>query len=230
MSEKVKDIALLILSIFIACLILIYQHTYENYNNAQHNYITMCDSMKVINTKYSGLVYENNSLITSKKDLQEQLDISKKEYKDLEKKLNSTIAYYSNLSGKVEYDTIIMTDTVWKVDDITYVRFSYMDKWAVVDGVTRMDTKPQTTINLLSIDVPLHVGLTNDYTIFVNSDNPYVTFTDIQGAVIDGSKLYPKQKRFGVGLHAGFGVQYNLLRHNIGIGPQVGIGINYKIF
>lgn len=225
--NKVIAILILALAISLACV----QCEHNKYNDAENNYRVMCDSMKVLTSKYNDEIFARQSLIVDKKELEKALDISRKELTDLEKTLHETVAYYSNLSGIVEYDTLIMKDTMWVEKDVEYVRFSYADTWSIIDGVTKIENKiPQTSINILSISVPLHVGLTDNYTIFVTSNNPYVHFTDIEGAVIDGSKLKATERRFGLGLHAGFGVQYNLLGKNIGVGPEVGVGLNYKLF
>ena len=64
-------------------------------------------------------------------------------------------------------------------------------------------TKPLRNIKM---NAPLTVGLTNDYKIFVTTSNPYVSFGEIDGAVIDNSVIKPRKKRFGWGLHGGIGV------------------------
>ena len=83
-----------------------------------------------------------------------------------------------------------------------------------------------TTIESLSMNVPLNVGLTNDYQIFVKTPNPYISFTNIEGAVIDNSILRPKKKRFSWGLHGGVGVMYDVIDKDIAIGPNASFGVH----
>ena len=74
----------------------------------------------------------------------------------------------------------------------------------------------------------MKVGLTNDYTIFVESENPYLNITNIEGAVIDGSSIRPNKKKWNLSLHAGVGVHYGLFGQQVDVGPYVGAGISYN--
>ena len=76
--------------------------------------------------------------------------------------------------------------------------------------------------------VPLKFGITDDYTMFIQSDNPYVEFGEINGAVIEGSKFLPKEKRWSWGIHGGIGIGYDLITRRLGIGPYLGVGIQYN--
>ena len=39
----------------------------------------------------------------------------------------------------------------------------------------------------------------------------------MEGAVIDGSKLIQKQRKFGLSVQGGIGVNYDLLNKNLGV-------------
>ena len=78
--------------------------------------------------------------------------------------------------------------------------------------------------------LPLKVGITEDYTIFVTSPNPYFKASSIEGAVIDGSKFAKKPSRWTFSVYGGFGAQYGLINKQIDIGPQVSAGIGFRIF
>lgn len=71
------------------------------------------------------------------------------------------------------------------------------------------------------MDVPLTFYVTGKE-IAVKSKNPYVNFTEIQGA-----RNITKPKRWNVGIQAGFGVGYNLLDKNLTLGPYIGVGVSY---
>ena len=73
----------------------------------------------------------------------------------------------------------------------------------------------------LYMNVPLMLGLTDDYKFWVKTDNPYVTFTNIDGAVIDNSSV-KKDKRLHHGISLGFGFQYGLFGKQFDFGPQFG--------
>ena len=111
-----------------------------------------------------------DSYIAKIGDLEDLLDISKQEAKEIQQVLDSKIAYISRIESevRVEYietvrDSIIYIDNDPKVATST---FRYNDKW--VDLIGRNDFifgekfSYNTTIESLSIDVPLNVGLTND--------------------------------------------------------------------
>ena len=57
---------------------------------------------------------------------------------------------------------------------------------------------------------------------------PYVSFSEIEGAVIDGSILKPKKKRFNWGLQLGLGTMYDIIDRDISLGPYAGVGIEFN--
>jgi hypothetical protein len=65
--------------------------------------------------------------------------------------------------------------------------------------------------------------------VFASTDYPGVTFTSVDGVIIDPNfyVAHPKQlspSRWGLGLHVGYGVtQY-------GISPYIGVGVSYSLF
>lgn len=231
MKNKIKNIAIIVSGIVIIIFLIYIQNLKRDRDIIDHNYNTIKDSIEVISTKYDSVVWVKNSLILDKKDLIKELDLSKKEIKALEKKLQSTIAYYSSISGIIQHDTVTMHDTAWVEDKDINIISDYSDRWCDLSVYTIVnDTIATSTLERLKIDVPIQIGLTDDYKIFVKSDNPYFNCTNIESAIIDDSNIHKKERRLSSGLHAGIGMQYNILNKNIGVGPQVGIGINYRLF
>lgn len=217
---------LIIIAILLASLCI--QHYKHELDISRHNIEVYRDSMHIFSTKYDSAIYVNNSLILSRNELFEQLQLSKKEAKAIEKELNAKIAYYANLAGQIKYDTIHMHDTVFIEDLGINIMSEYQDQWCNISLHTVMtDSSATTDITNLQIYTPLHVGLTDSYQIFVKSDNPYVQFNDIQGAAIDKSALVQKKKHWGIGLHAGVGAQMNA--HGMTFGPQLGISLSYNL-
>ena len=70
--------------------------------------------------------------------------------------------------------------------------------------------------------------------IFIKSDYPGFTPSDIQGAVIDPrkseviSKYFPP-KRWGISPYVGYGIYGDLQKGTFGHGINIGIGITYDI-
>jgi hypothetical protein len=160
---------------------------------ANSNLRAATDSIEMYELKNGALVYEINSYILEKKQLEQYLDVSKKEVKDLEKKLGDALSYISKVEGQVKYDTITMHDTVVWIDDVAYADILYNDQWISIEGQTKIDkNQAQTTLNNIVVPVPLKVGLTDNYNIWVESENPYLTITELKGAVVKDSPIIQK--------------------------------------
>ena len=63
-----------------------------------------------------------------------------------------------------------------------------------------------------------------DGKVYIQSDNPYVKYNEIQGLSIDGFK-YKRQKRFGIGPSIGYGYDFT----NNKFSPYIGISLNYNL-
>ena len=105
--------------------------------------------------------------------------------------------------------------------------------WYTINGWSESDGKSISTgIDEMKMSVPLKVGLTEDWTIFVRSSNPYVDFNSIDGAVLDKS-LYtqkPKARRVGFGVWAGMNTGWDVNTKEVYVGPGFGVGVYYRIF
>ena len=200
---------------------------------SEQNLIAYKGQMEQLELKNGELIATRDSYILDKKNLEEALNVSKGEVKELEKKLNSSLAYIANMESQVRIDTVtIVKDSIIYDDgDIAQIHFDYDDDWFGVKGTTDL-TGPEITTSLYDIKmyVPIQWGIMDNYRIFVQSDNPYVSFTNLDGAVIDGSKLIPKQRKFGLSVQGGFGVNYDLLSKNLGVGPYLGVGVHWRIW
>ena len=197
-----------------------------------HNYETLRDSMELVTTKNGEILFENNSLIIQKNELENALNISKKQVKDYEKTLGSKLAYISKLEAKLEIkDTVVVEKEKIIHDTLTnsYL-MSYCDDWFKFDERFSLENpkEPRFDIYNINMNVPLKVGLTDDYTIFVTSPNPYFSATDIEGAVIDGSRFAPKKSHWTFGFYAGWGLGYGIINKQLDTGPQAGVGIGFR--
>lgn len=181
--------------------------------------------------KNGDLVTARDSYIAKTSELEDLLNISRKEVRDLKNTLGSKIAYISKLESQMSTGPIII-----QKDSIVYIEkskieshFKYNDEWLSFKGITRIDGDVGSTqIDGINIFTPLKVGITNDYQIFVQTPNPYITFNEIEGAVIDGSKFAPKKKRFSWGVQVGFGTMYDVIKKDIAVGPYGGLGVEFN--
>lgn len=201
----------------------------HNQNKAyKENIETLLDSVHTLELSNGELLSYKQSYILAKEDLETYINVSKKERKEIEKKLNSSLAYIAKLESSLHIDTIYARDSVIIDSTKTIIYFDYRDKWVTLSGNTRIqDTDYETMLSTLQMDVPLTLGLTEDRKIFISSDNPYLNIASIDAAAIENSLLYPKKKKWNIGVQLGIGACYDLLHTNIAIGPYVGVGISY---
>lgn len=218
--------------LFIAMIMMMSKCNRDNIFDLEQNINAYKNHIEVVETKNGELMTINESLILKEKEIREELKMTKKEYRDIEKQLEGSIAYIAQLKSEVDMkDTIWMKpDTVYINNDITFKHFSWTDQWNTIDatlsGLTISDSR--LSINSLNIRVPLEVGLSDDYKIWVKSENPNVEFTDIKGSVVQNSSIDDRKRRFGHGFHIGFGFQYGLFGRTFDFGPQVGYSLQFN--
>lgn len=202
---------------------------------ANNNIEALTDSITCYELKNDELMHCISSLVIEKEELEKFLDISNKEVKDLEKKLNSKLLYISKLEGTIKTDTIYIENTVSTTDSLSY-RYSFMKdtEFYTICGYTDVDEnhKSFTTITENTVPLKLKVGLSQDWKIFVTSDNPNVNLTSIEGALVDKKAFLKQQKKdkFSIGIQIGFGAQYGLMHRQFDYGPYIGIGAEYRLF
>lgn len=216
--------------IFIAILAGVWGYYGNKLNVSDQNIKALKGNIEVIELQNKELLYSRDSYVATINDLEELLNISKKEAKELQRQLNSKIAYISKIEQetRVEYVEVIKDSIVYVTDDKLIASFHYQDDWLSLNGENEFrlgeNFDYKTTLKDIKMNTPLTVGLTNDYQIFVTTPNPYVSFSSIEGSVIDKSVIRPKKKRFGWGLHGGFGVMYDVIDKDVAVGPTISFG------
>jgi hypothetical protein len=109
--------------------------------------------------------------------------------------------------------------------------FNYKDDWLTVSGKTLFSgSVSETTISDLRVRVPILIGQTEDMKLFVHTPNPNVSIELMQNSLVDGTGALEKKSRISLGVYAGFGMQYGLIKKDLDLGPQIGIGVSYRIF
>lgn len=239
-TDKKSLITYIIISaIFLAILSGIYTFYSNKLEDSEQNLKTVTGQLKEVELKNGQLLAYRDLYIATTAELESIVDMNKKEIKELQKELDSKIAYISKIESqiKVEYietvrDSIIYVQKEDSTISHAVSTFRYKDNWMSLVGKNKFtfedNFKYSTTIESLNMNVPLTVGLTDDYQIFVKTPNPYVSFSEIKGAVIDGSILKPKKKRFNWGLQLGLGTMYDIIDKDVSIGPYGGIGIEFN--
>lgn len=199
---------------------------------SEHNYQTAIGELNVVKTKNGELIAERDSYVATVKDL-EKLNISSQaEIKRLEKTLDKDLEYIAALKTEINIRPEVH-DTIYVIGDTLKSDWGSHDKWYALNGSTVVvDSTITTTVENLQVNVPLTVGLTDSWSIFVKTDNPYVGFNSIEGAVLD-KDLYTKKtspRRWGLGINAGFGCGYDLIGKTFYAGPGIQVGVYYRLF
>ena len=187
------------------------------------------DELSSIKLENGKLLKDQYVRIIKEKELTEELDITKKEKRELERILGEKIAYITELETNIRIDTVSTTkdSIIYLQDSTTLVKFTYTDKWLSFNGLSNLKQK-KTELFDINIPVPLEVGLTDDYNFFVISENPYLDISYINSNVVDGSVLYKKPKKWNFGIQFGFGVQYGTIGKKFDVGPYGGFGAQYN--
>lgn len=233
--EKICFITIGVLIIGLICTILYATHKKDDLIIANNNIAALTDSICSYEMKNGELLQVNHSLVIEKEELENYLGITKQEVKDLEKKLKTNLQYISKLECEVRTDTIYIETEATTTDSLNY-RYSFMkvnDHYSIC-GYTDVNENHTafTTITENTMALKLKVGLTEDWKIFVTSNNPHIQLTSIDGAVVDKDAFLKQQKkdRFSIGIQFGFGAQYGLMHRQFDYGPYIGIGAEYRIF
>lgn len=199
-----------------------------------HNYHAALEQVDTLRLKNGNLLAERNSFVASISDLESLLNISRQEAKELQKKLDGKLLYISKLESEIEFrDEHPSIDTVTVLKDSSFIyKFNFGNDWYSVAGTSSINNfVASTVLDKVGMRVPLTVGLTEDWKIFVETPNPYVSFSSIDGAVLD-KNTYLKQKkvqRWGLSISVGFYGGYNIVgTKGIYLGPGGGIGVSYK--
>lgn len=179
----------------------------------QSNMRASTDSLRTYRLKNGNLLAAKAGWILERAEMIKKLNISEKEVREAENKLNSSVREIT----KVE--TRVVVDTIYPTGDSTI--YNYHDNWLAL----KAETNPLKIYDI-EMRVPLVIGRTRDDQAYVTSPNPYVLFDSIES--VRGPEK--RKSRWGISAYGGVGVQYGLINKQIDLGPQVGIGITYKIF
>lgn len=204
----------------------------DTIESLEHNIGAYKDQIEYVTNQNGELIAQKESLILSESEMREELDKTKKEINRLEKNLGDNLAYIAKLESNAHLpDTVYLKpDSVVIENDITKKSFSFNDDWlkmnATVFGKSLKDS--QLTLDNLWMNTNLEVGLTDNYSFWVKSDNPYLQINDIKGVVVENSSVDRKEKRLHHGIHIGIGLQYGLINKSWDIGPSVTYGFTYS--
>lgn len=239
LKKNWKNIVLLFFIVVICLLTILLSKSKNSLYNAETNIKALTDTIHSYKLENGELLTSKYGLIVEKEELTKYLETTEKEKKNLEKKLNSSLAYIAELKTSVRIDTIYTIDSIFiDTNDVTNINFKYTDEWVYVDGSTKFkDIKDsKTTINTININTPLKVGLTEDNQFFATTPNPYVKISDIDGAKVLTKTTKPK--RWGMGPTITFGLGYGCgtdfnggnVKNGFVLGGFIGWSVHYSVW
>ena len=116
MNKKSWIIIVIEALVFIMLLGTVAKCSYDKIERLEHNIDAYRDTIEYVEMRNGELMTAKQSLILTESELREELDISKREMKDLKKKLGDDIAYIARLEAQVG-----IKDTVFMKGDTIYI-------------------------------------------------------------------------------------------------------------
>lgn len=228
LKQNWKNICLFIAALLIIVLAMSTTCQRQNNDVLKNNLKALTDTVHTLKAKNGELIYAKQSLVIERDNLNEYLKVSKAEIKDLEKQLDGKIKQLAKMQGQIRIDTLICHDSVFIANDTTKVYFDYENEWVRLNGKTLciLDSC-DTEIGNLIMEIPLKIGWTENRKVFAETQNPYVTFSNIDAAIIETPTKKDSPKRWNVGLQIGIGGQYGIIHKTFDVGPYVGVGLSY---
>lgn len=239
--SNIKTICIVILSFIIAVLIGVQSCSSYKIKQQKINISALTDSVTVIKDKYGNEVYSKNILLADYNDLkklnQELADEVKKGNKKNLAEINKLKMVVSILQDSLNN----LDGKLIEKDSNTYV-YEFIDstQYNVFKSKVTVTSSNQPDSILLNrikdevyADLIIKKYITDDkITLSVYSNNPMLSFTNIDGSIIDISqyKKLEKKKRFtfGVGISTGVGYTYGLTSKKSDLGTYLGVGLTLQ--
>lgn len=246
MIEKLKQInlntILIVVSVVLLLLFLKQCSSTSNISDelkiANMNQTALNDSVRTYKDKSGILVHQKSTLIASEKELK---TLNKNLYDEV-KKLKGDIKIAYLVSTTIKRDTIEVPTIVkdlgnnnyvldWKTDT-TFSKGNFQrlsgSSFLTIDSTGKI-IKPSTKINENIFGLSIITGLKegkDGYEIFVKSEYPGFTVTDIQGSIIDKNMIKSDESNFVFGPTVGVGIIIGPSGINYGVNAGIGVTFN----
>lgn len=221
-------------------------------NTLKQNVFALSDSIRTYETKTGELIYEKGALISERGSLKKLNADLAEEIKYL--KDNPIVVIKTKIV--IKHDTIripvYISNPIWNNDgsvtrDLTWKYEKDFEKGNTRKLSGEIKVTVDTSMNLTT--TPMHItddefslaittGLTENkeglLEIFVKSDYPGFSVSSLNGALIDPKKSdvlkkYFPPKKWAMGVYGGFGPYLDPFNQKLGMGVQLGIGLQYNI-
>jgi len=239
-----------VLLIVIGVLLFLYSIERSSKNDLKNNIIVKADSVKYLKNKADELYAQVNTYVITENQLKEAnkelydenlkykkqkpIFIAKEKikivYKDtlIISSISSKLDKYGNKQFNIDFNS----DTIF--DKSNYIKFNGLT-YLKIDSTLKV-LNYGAKLNNLEISSKLILGIseTKDKKLVINArtDFPGLTFTDIEGYIIDPMKTstfknLAKKKRYGISTFGGVGTYFD--GGGIKFIPTIGVGLTYDL-
>lgn len=204
----------------------------------QNNILALTDSVTTYRTQNGQLTQSRRALIGDVETISAMNRQLRDELQQEHYEVQSLQALVAELSNKdtiiVYVDVPVFADST---DGIYTVPWSWSNEFTQIVATSRFTLSQNdlsvndfsTTLNYI-MQIPIVTGINkvsdSEWRIFVRSQNPDITFTNIQGFSVPSSTFASNEVRrprpWGIGFQAGYGAT----RH--GLSPYMGVGLSYN--
>ena len=207
---------------------------------AGQNEKALNDSVRVTTNKLGEQIFLKNTFIADGKKLKE---LNAELYKEV-KNLKGDVKIITTANTEIKSDPIYLTNTItkyadgvvnigWKYDSIfskgNYRKLAGISK-IQYDSTNVLDKGTTITQDEIGISVTTGlVKLDGSYQIFVKSNYPGMTISDIQGSILDKNMIQSDESSWVFGPYVGVGVGVDPVNKTIGPNVSFGLGITYNL-
>jgi len=207
---------------------------------AGQNEKALNDSVKATTNKLGEQVFLKNTFIADGKKLKE---LNAELYKEV-KNLKGDVKIITTANTEIKSDPIYLTNTITKyADGIVDIRWKYdslfsKGNYRKLAGISKIQYDSAnvldkgTTITQDEIGISVTTGLVKldgSYQIFVKSNYPGMSISDIQGSIIDKNMIQSDESSWVFGPYFGVGVGVDPVNKTVGPNVSFGLGITYNL-
>lgn len=207
----------------------------------KQNISALTDSIKKVKNKNNSLIFDKAIYDANLKELKHLNKELTDKTKILEKELKGNVKTISTIQYITNTDTtyIPTPKIIYNIPDSSLTQnWKWSNEWNELEGINKIylnnnNIRGSVSITNNKTKISLTTGIYDDNgikRIYVKSDNPNVQIIKLDGAILEEVKTAQKTKRLGFGLYGGYGINYNPNDNRVTAGPQIGIGIIWKIF
>lgn len=243
--DKIKEVPKIVWIVILVASIVLGIAIWRDLSSSRYEPVVINQKTEYYENKKGELYKASLAAILEVKNLKKQYDDLYDEYQKIkkDKPLVITHTITETKLDSVPLQTTLSADKrtmTWEWHkDISENNFIHLEGQTKIDSLMENAT---TLMKSLRIGSDLYVDFISnpDYPstlqVVARSNNPYVNILDTKGTVVDPLShpafktiMKKNEKKWSIGIQAGYGVSYDVSRKTVGSGPYIGIGITKRI-